>query len=275
MTQLRAASREALEAASRGLDDVLAASSDKEAAGLRLGSELFELAEFLDGHRSLRVAVADSDRGVEERFELVRSLIGGQLSEETLKVVRSALERAWSTPRELREGIVALGRRALFTGAKEQGVLKTVEDQLVDFGEILGREPELQMALSDRAQPAAKRRELVANLLYGKATAVAEALILQVVGRPERGTIDDVDALAGAAAEFSGRRVAKVASAAKLSDEQRERLAQSLKRLYGQEVSLHERVDESLLGGATVRVGDEVIDGSLRGRIERLKRRVA
>jgi len=51
---------------------------------------------------------------------------------------------------------------------------------------------------------------------------------------------------------------------------QQERLAQALRRRFGREVRLHTRIDASLIGGAVVRAGDLVIDGSLKGRLERL-----
>ena len=51
---------------------------------------------------------------------------------------------------------------------------------------------------------------------------------------------------------------------------QQQRLAAALKRRLGREVRMHTRIDESLIGGAIVRAGDLVIDGSLKGRLDRL-----
>jgi len=62
----------------------------------------------------------------------------------------------------------------------------------------------------------------------------------------------------------------EVASARELSDEQAHRLQGALERRLGRRVRLHARVDTGLLGGAIVRYGDYVIDGSLRRRVERL-----
>ena len=61
-----------------------------------------------------------------------------------------------------------------------------------------------------------------------------------------------------------------IVSAAPLADAQRERLAAALKRRLQREVRLHCAVDASLIGGAVVRSGDFVIDGSLKARLERL-----
>lgn len=62
----------------------------------------------------------------------------------------------------------------------------------------------------------------------------------------------------------------EVVSAAPLSDEHHTRLAGSLRERLGREVRLHTSIDESLIGGALIRAGDLVIDGSLRGRLDQL-----
>ncbi len=64
---------------------------------------------------------------------------------------------------------------------------------------------------------------------------------------------------------------AEVCSAADLDERQRERLAAALRKRLGRDVRLHCSVDPSLVGGAIVRSGDLLIDGSLKGRLERLE----
>ncbi len=61
-----------------------------------------------------------------------------------------------------------------------------------------------------------------------------------------------------------------VTTAYALDDAQRARLSASLGRRFGREIRLHETVDATLVGGAVVRAGDLVIDGSLKGRLEQL-----
>nr|WP_010131054.1 F0F1 ATP synthase subunit delta [Microbulbifer agarilyticus] len=62
----------------------------------------------------------------------------------------------------------------------------------------------------------------------------------------------------------------EVISARPLSDEQSQRLTQALSKKFAREVHLHSAVDESLLGGAIIRAGDTVIDGTVRGRLAKL-----
>ncbi|MGI9265472.1 MAG: F0F1 ATP synthase subunit delta [Gammaproteobacteria bacterium] len=67
----------------------------------------------------------------------------------------------------------------------------------------------------------------------------------------------------------------ELTSAVELSDTQKDNYTQALKERLGKSVRLHCQTDESLIGGAVIRAGDMVIDGSLRSRIERLANAVA
>ena len=73
--------------------------------------------------------------------------------------------------------------------------------------------------------------------------------------------------LAELAVARRGEVVAHVSAAADLSDAQRDRLTEVLTRIYGHPVSIQLHVNPKLLGGLTIAVGDEVIDGSLSSRL--------
>ena len=134
------------------------------------------------------------------------------------------------------------------------------------------REPQLEMLLADRAVSSDQRRDLLAKVLYGKVTATTEALALQAVGRGQERPVEALDALCDDVAALNGREVARVRSAAEMDDSQERALADKLEKIYGRKIAVHSEVDTSLLGGAVVRVGDEVIDGSTAGKLERLRR---
>ena len=67
----------------------------------------------------------------------------------------------------------------------------------------------------------------------------------------------------------------QVTTAYAFNDAQRARLSAALSRRFGREVRLHETVDAGLVGGAVIRAGDMVIDGSLKGRLEQLAAQIA
>lgn len=272
---MHAASREALVTVESHLDGLVQGSANAVAIAAQMGTELFDVVEVLDGDRALRVAVADASSTPAQRTGLIRTVFGGKVSDSTLSVLDEAAARAWSTPREFRAGLVSLGRRAFLRGAEKQGQLGQVEDELFRLSRVLDREGELTQLLSDKAADPARKRGLLANVLYGKVNMFTEALALQVIGRPEKNPIDDITNLVDAAARLQDRSVAHVVSAEQLNVGQQAALADKLGRIYGRAMSIHSEVDPSLLGGMTIRVDDEMIDGSLAGKIAGLRANLA
>ena len=268
---MKAASREAQSHVTEQLDELVRSADNAVATAAQVGTELFLVVDQLDTERALRVAVADASLDASQREGIMREVFGGKVAEPTLNILTAAAKEEWSTPREFRTGLINLGRRALELGAKEQGQLEQVEEELYQLSILLEDEKELTQLLSDRTATPAQKRGLLASVIYGKVTMFTEALALQAIGRPNRNPVDDLASLAGGVAEMRGKAVARVASAEALSDAQRTALADKLEQIYGREMAIHSEVDPSLLGGMVVRVGDEVIDGSTRGKINRLR----
>ena len=269
---MHAASRDALEQSRSVLQSTLSANPAGGATGATVGAELFRVVDLFEGERALRVAVADSSAPVEARQDLARSVLGWKIDEATLSVVLAAVASSWSTPRDLRESLVVLGREALLLSAREQGQLGVVEDELFRLGRIVAGDPQFEQALPDRSPTADDKRALLGQVLYGKVTAVTEALASQAVTRPQGMPADDIDALSRLAAELQGRSVAVVTSATELSEGQQETLSRTLAGIYGREMAVHVEVDPAVLGGMVIHVGDEVIDGSLAGRLSAVRR---
>ena len=90
-------------------------------------------------------------------------------------------------------------------------------------------------------------------------------------GRDLRAIAEKVSANA---AHAHGREVAQVRSAVALSDDQQKRLADALAKATGSPVNLTVIVDPSVVGGLVAIVGDQVIDGSVRNRLDQLKSRL-
>ncbi|MCP2289018.1 F0F1 ATP synthase subunit delta [Nocardia amikacinitolerans] len=258
-------SREALRAALTGSDSVAATT----------GSELFAAVAVLDDQRSLRVALADVSVPGSVRAELSERVFGGKVSPATLAVLTTAVAQDWSRTSDLVDTLVLLGQEALLESAADSGRLEAVEDELFRLGRIIADNPELEQALSDRGKPGSAKRELIAGLLTGKAETITVTLAEQAVGRQRTGLGPAFDELSDLAAARREQIVAHVRAAIALTPQQRERLAASLQRIYGKPITVHVEVDQTLLSGLVVRVGDDVIDGSATGRLERLRRELA
>ena len=76
-------------------------------------------------------------------------------------------------------------------------------------------------------------------------------------------------------AALEGRTVARVRAAAALGEQQKSTLSDKLEKIYGRKIAVHSEVDTSLLGGAVIRVGHEIIDGSTAGNLRRLRASIA
>ncbi|MGW6425375.1 F0F1 ATP synthase subunit delta [Nocardia sp. NPDC055053] len=265
-----AASREA---SSRSREALRAALTGSETVAATTGSELFAVVAVLDDQRSLRVALADVSVPGSARAELSERIFGGKVSAATQAVLTTAVAQNWSRTRDLVDTLVLLGQEALLESAADGGRLDAVEDELFRLGRIIADNPQLEQALSDQGKPASARRELIERLLTGKAEPITLALAEQAVTRLRTNNIGvALDALSDLAAARRDQIVAHAHASVALSDQQKEKLSASLQRIYGKPVTVHVQVDPTLLSGVVVRVGDDVIDGSATGRLEKLRR---
>ncbi|WP_037177931.1 F0F1 ATP synthase subunit delta [Rhodococcus sp. UNC363MFTsu5.1] len=269
-----AASREALTHTRSALESALAGVSAgaATAAAAQTGAELFTVVEVLDGQRTLRASLSDPSAPAAVRQALAEQVFSAKVSAEALATLKAAVSQDWSSSADLRNSLVLLGRESLLKAADDQGQLDTVEDELFRLGRIVAGDSSLEQALSDRATPTAAKRELLSKLLYGKVTAITEALANQAAGRLRTAPADAFNELSELAAARRDKAVAHVRSASALSADQEERLAAILTRTYGKPVTVHVEVDPELLSGLVVRVGDEVIDGSAAGRLASLRK---
>jgi len=165
--------------------------------------------------------------------------------------------------------------RALFEIARAEGTLDEVEDELFRFARSYESSDELRNTLSDEQIPAGKRQAIVEDLLGGKATGTTTQLVSMVVGSGRgRDLPAIIDRLVARASSAKNLEVAEVRTAVPLTTDQQTRLAAALANATGKQVNLKVVVDPSVLGGLVATVGDTVIDGSVRTRIDQLKSRL-
>jgi F-type H+-transporting ATPase subunit delta len=150
--------------------------------------------------------------------------------------------------------------------------LESLEDDLFRFARIVGATPELRAPLTDRDLPVAVRRGLVTELLEGKVPPTTLSLVrYAVAGGRARDFVGTLDFLVEQTALARGWRIARVRAARPLDDAQRTALTDALGSLTGAPVELQVEIDESLLSGARIRIGDLQVDATARGRIDTLR----
>jgi F-type H+-transporting ATPase subunit delta len=258
-----AACREALEA------------RRQEAGFDQLSSALFAVASVLDAESALRSVLADSGQPHTVRESLVRQVFGGKVSELTIDMVVFVTGRRWATALDMVLALEQLADQAAFAVADAQGSLDATEEELFRFGRAVDASPDLQMALTDPAQSTATKSKIVAELLQGRTTSATAEVLQYAVGHLHGRRIDSViDELCALAAQQRERVVAEVRVAAPLDADQQRRLAEALSKLKGRTVRLNVAVDPAVLGGVHVRIGDEVIDGTVAARMENASRAI-
>jgi len=161
---------------------------------------------------------------------------------------------------------------ALVAVADAEGVLDRVADELFAFAKEVERDDKLRDAITDKALPLENRRDLIRDILGGRAHDVT---VTEVSFLIESGRARDIgkiaDGVVALAAERREQAVAEVRSAVPLSDAQRKRLEQALSRATGRTIEAKVVVDPTVVGGVIARVGDLVFDGSIAGRLEDAK----
>lgn len=153
-----------------------------------------------------------------------------------------------------------------------EGHTSEAEDELFRFARALEGNEGLRSALTDRSLPLERRLAVVDELLATKALTITTAVVSFLVAAGRAGDIPAVvDRAVAIGAESRSREVAEVRSAVALSAGQVEQLTAALSKATGKQVEVKVVVDESVLGGLVARVGDTVIDGTVRHRLDQLK----
>ena len=164
---------------------------------------------------------------------------------------------------------------ALLEVSRVEGHLAEVEDELFRFARTFEGSDELRSALTDPTLPTERRVAVIEDLLGPKALQTSSALASFLVAA---GRASDLPAIVNRFVELAvaeqRRAVAEVRSAIELTPEQTERLREALNRATGKDVEVKVVIDPSVLGGLVARVGDIVIDGSVRHRLEQLREQI-
>ncbi|GAA4131657.1 F0F1 ATP synthase subunit delta [Actinomadura keratinilytica] len=241
-----------------------------------LGGDLFAVLQLIDREHGLRRALSDPARDGADKARLMHVLLEGKISPAALDLVADTVRLRWSSPSELSDAIEVLAVTAQAARAEAEGNLDDLEDELFRFSRVIEGEPQLRAALSGPALPDDRKQGLVASLLEGKVTAATLALVTELVLRPRGRSLEGGLAEYGRlVAQRRQRLVALVRTPVELSEEQRTRLAAVLAAAYGHEVHLNIEIDPGTIGGLSIQIGDEIIDGTIAGRLDDVRRRLA
>jgi F-type H+-transporting ATPase subunit delta len=241
----------------------------------QIGDQLFAVVRLLDSEHGLRRALADPTKPPAEKAGVTRRLLQGKVSEATEGLVADAAAAHWASPSDFADALEQLAIEALTMAAQYGGTLDDLEDDLFRFGRLVSAQTGLRSVLIGQTTPDAKA-SLLANLLTDKVSGPSLSLITQVLTHPRgRSPQTVLDLAASIAARRREQLIAVVRVATELSAAQRRRLLETLTGAYGQGVHLNVVHDPAVIGGVSVQIGDELIDGSAASRLAEVRRRLA
>jgi F-type H+-transporting ATPase subunit delta len=166
----------------------------------------------------------------------------------------------------------SIGRRyakALFEIGKEEGSLAALSSQITAFAQIYASNEELRLALDNPLVTEDAKRQIVVEIgqRLGFGQTASRALRL-VTERRRLRVLPDIAKHLGLLVDVDANvERASVVSAVPLSEAYLRKLRTELERSTGKKVELTQSIDPSLIAGVVAKVGDRVIDGSLRARL--------
>lgn len=266
-----------------------------------VASDVEAIEQLVLGNPQLRAALSDTAVPGISRRAVMLDLLEGKVSGEARRVaayacgvvaaqeVSPALGWLAMRMRHLAEGqddepslslLAARQRVGGYASAVHEDMsthdLESLEDDLFRFARIVGATPPLRGALTDRDLAVEARQGLVDQLLEGKVPGSTLGLVrYAVAGGRARDFVGTLDYLVELTAQARGWRIAHVTAAAPIDDAQRGELSDSLGSLTGAPVELQVELDETLLSGARIVIGDLQVDATARGRLDALREHLA
>jgi len=163
--------------------------------------------------------------------------------------------------------------KALLEIGREDGQFEQYGQELKQFVSLFDQAPDLEKVLANPAFAFENRAQVLANVLAKLGLSPMANNFLRLL--MDRGRMRDVRAInivyAQLVDEAKGIRRAEITAAASLKQAEVDGLTAALKKLAGREVLVEVKEDPSLIGGVVARIGDLVLDGSVKTQLESLK----
>jgi F-type H+-transporting ATPase subunit delta len=164
---------------------------------------------------------------------------------------------------------------AAFEIGRADGTLDRWEQDLELLRAAVAQE-ELRRLVEHPAVPFGEKERVLRGVAGHRVSREALNLVLLMIRRGRPGAIEPmVQRFAELLRRERGIALAEVRTALPLGDGERRAIAERLHALTKSQIEIDERVDESLIGGVAVRIGDRLYDASVRNRLERLRARLA
>jgi F-type H+-transporting ATPase subunit delta len=173
------------------------------------------------------------------------------------------------------EELAQVYARALFQVAREQGKLDELREQLGQFADALAQNKELALFFFSPYFSSAEKQQSLGGLLQGADEVLTNFLSLLIENHRMPVIFRVKDEYERLWDEENKTLPVEITSAIALDQATTESLGKTIGERAGRRVALAARVDPNILGGVVVRVGNSILDASIRNRLEQLRRQVA
>lgn len=162
---------------------------------------------------------------------------------------------------------------ALYKAANEQGVVEAIQQELVELKKAFETNREIEEILQTPRLSNAKKKDIMGLLLDGAHQLVKNAVFVLL----DKKRIDEiknfVDEYISIANDAAGIADATVYSTYPLTDSEKANISVNFAQMIGkQSLRIDNIIDKSLIGGIRVQIGNQIIDSSLSGKLNRLKK---
>ena len=166
--------------------------------------------------------------------------------------------------------------RALLEMAQAEGVVSRVEEEMFRLRELLKKNPDLLEFLKDPNIQREGKRKALSDLFQGRVHPLVLNLLITLSDQDRAGRVlNIIEEFSAQAADATEKVSGEVTTAITLDEATLGRLATELSRITGKSVQLFQKVDPAILGGAIIKVGEQIIDGSLQRKLNQIKERLA
>lgn len=237
-----------------------------------LAEGLFAAAVGLSSSPPLRSQLTDSSIDIAVRRRVAERAFSS-LSTDVKGVIADTVALRWSRSEDLQMALEDMGIRS---AASTAGASSDVIGELLAVSSMIHGNPDIELGLgSKRAAPAA-RAQLVKSLVAGRVCEQTLAIVAHLVTDPRGRRIGAMlDHAAETVADQSGKGLAVVDVARPLNASQKSSIEALLVTRFGRPHYIAQRVNPDVVGGARIRVGDTIIDGSIAHRLQDLRGKLA
>ena len=245
-------------------------------AAAQVSSELLSIVTVLDSSIALRRALSDFARDEASKVALSKQVFTAISNGQAFTVLATMVGLRWSSPRDMGDVLELLGVETLSVAVEKAAQLEQLESELFAFAQIVSKNPELRATFALRSATEVKKSDLVSALLSGKALQASIDLISFLVDHPRGRNLESgLNEFADIISARKARMIAHVVSASALSPDQVSRLTTALTKMLGHEIRVNVSIEKEVVGGLSIRIADELIDGTVIARLAQADRLLA